>query len=95
MFYSNRQLKSHYTQFCIKHNIHKAEIETYLTDVCNCCLCLGQIFKAQISLLILLENILLGKCVLVGLFVTKAIQHGYSTMYICYARSCHSPHWSN
>ena len=57
MFYSNMQLKSNYLQFCIKRNIRNAE--TYLTDVCNLCLCLGQTFKAQISSLILLENILL------------------------------------
>ena len=75
MFNSYIQLKSHYLQFCLNVTIvTKCEIaDTYLTDVCNSCLCLGKPFKAQISSLILLENILLGKCVLVGVFVTKAL----------------------
>ena len=73
MFYFNMQSKSHYLQFCIKRNIGNVDEQKHISQLSQLIICLGQTFKAQISSMILLENILLGKCVLVGLLVTKAL----------------------
>ena len=49
LFYSNMQLKSH-LQFCRKRYIRNANrAETYLTDVCKWCLCLGQSLKRKLD----------------------------------------------
>ena len=74
-FYSNIKLKSHYLQFRIKRIIRNAYEQKHISQMSAIlkCLCLSQTFNAQISSLILLEIILLGKCVSVGHLVTTAL----------------------
>ena len=74
MFFSNMQLKSNYLQFCIKRNIRNADEQKPISQM------------STISLYVYVNHLKLkkvrwyylkvsywGKCVLVGLSVTKAL----------------------